>query len=109
MVEKRGDEKKRKNAVLECQNINVSRFYYVPISPLPKHFCVFNLLGLFIHFGDKLSQCYIQKSFLVICDYKKIWIHAKFVLLRPQLSPLPPPPNPVTSCTPPYSTLHAYF
>ena len=35
------------------------------------------LLGLFIRIGEKLFQGYIQKSFLVINNYKKIWNHAK--------------------------------
>jgi hypothetical protein len=56
------------------------------------------LLGKFIHIGEKLLQCYIQKSFLVIGDYKKIWNHTKtFFLLRPQYCPLLFPPNPVSS------------
>ena len=43
------------------------------------------LLGLFIRIGEKLFQCYIQKSFLVIGDYKKIWNRAKFFFfVRPQ-------------------------
>ena len=30
---------------------------------LPKHFCIFNLLGLFIRIGEKLSQGYIREAF----------------------------------------------
>jgi hypothetical protein len=50
-------------SVLNCQNTFKS---------------VFNLLGLFVEytFGEKLFQP-IQKSFLVIGYYKKIWSHAK--------------------------------
>ena len=51
---------------------------------------VFNLLGLFAEysFREKLFQPYIQKSFLVIGYYKKIWNRAKiFFLLRPQYCP----------------------
>ena len=35
------------------------------------------LLGLFIRIGEKLSQRYIQKSFLEIGNYKKIWNRAE--------------------------------
>ena len=51
---------------------------------------VFNLFGLFVEhtFGEKLFQRYIQKSFLVIGDFKKIWNHAKILfLVRPQYCP----------------------
>jgi len=58
-----------------------------------KHFSVFNLLGLFICIGEKLSQGYIQKSFLVIGDYKKIQNCTKSFCVRPQYCPPPPPPN----------------
>jgi len=38
--------------------------------------------------GEKLSQGYIQNSFLVIGNYKKIWNHTKiFSLVRPQYCP----------------------
>ena len=35
------------------------------------------LLDLFIQIGEKLSQRYIQKSFLIIGNYKKIWNRAE--------------------------------
>ncbi len=60
---------------------------------------VFNLLGLFVKhtFGEKLFQCYIQKSFLVIRDFKKIWNRAK-IFFWCTLSIAPPfSPNPVSS------------
>ena len=54
-------------------------------------------MGLFIRIREKLFQGYIQKSFLVIGDYKKIWNRAKiFFLCTLSIAPLPPP-NPVTS------------
>jgi len=60
------------------------------LSVLPSHF-LFYLLGLFIHIGEKLFQGYIQKSSLVIGDYKKIWNRAKIFFVRPQYCPPPPP------------------
>jgi hypothetical protein len=55
-------------SVLNCQNTFKS---------------VFNLLGLFVEhtFGEKLFQRYIQKSFLVNGDFKKIWNRAKIFFL----------------------------
>ena len=55
-------------SVLNCQNTFKS---------------VFNLLGLCVEhtFGEKLFQRYIQKSFLVNGDFKKIWNRAKIFFL----------------------------
>ena len=53
----------------------------------PKHKCFcqnalcFQSVGPVLHIGAKLSQGYIQKSFLVIGDYKKTWNHAKTIFL----------------------------
>jgi len=60
---------------------------------LPKHFLFcqntfcFHLLGLFIRIGEKLCQGCIQKSFLVIGDYKKIWNHTKIFFCAPSVLP----------------------
>jgi hypothetical protein len=56
------------------------------LSVFQNTFC-FYLLGLFIRTGEKLFQGNIQKSFLVIVEYKKIWNCANFLLLRPQYCP----------------------
>ena len=58
---------------------------------LPKHFqkC-FQTVGpvCWIHFWRETIQCYIQKSFLIIRDFKKIWNRDKiFFLVRPQYCP----------------------
>ena len=58
-------------------------------------FC-FHLLGLSIRIREKLWQGYIQKSFLIIGNYKKIWNRAKIFFVRPQYCP-PSFPNPVSS------------
>ena len=56
------------------------KHYAKLFSVLPKHNSVFNLWGLFIRIGKKLSQGYKQDSFLVIGDYKKIWNRIKIFL-----------------------------
>jgi len=55
------------------------------------------LLGQFIRIVEKVFQCFIQKSFLVISDNKKIWNRAKISFCAPSVLPPLSPPNPVSS------------
>ena len=51
---------------------------FICLDELAKHLSVFNLLGLCSSILErKTSQGYMQKGFLIIGDYKKIWNRAK--------------------------------
>jgi len=68
-------------SVLDCQNT------FESVLDCQSTFEIY-LLGLFICIGEKLFQRYIQKSFLVIGDYKTKWNSTKIIfLVRPQYCP----------------------
>jgi hypothetical protein len=56
-----------------CKTNHFAKLFMVYTSVLPKHLSVYNLSGLFIRIGEKLSQGYnrVHKSYLVIGNYKK--------------------------------------
>ena len=64
---------------------------YVRIFFLTPNTFLFSICwALFVRTREKLSQCYIQKSFLVIGDFKKIW-NCAIVFDSPSIAPPFPP------------------
>ena len=61
---------------------------FICLDELAKHLSVFNLLGLCSSVLERrTSQGYIQKGFLIIGDYKKIWNHTKIFFCVPSVLP----------------------
>ena len=77
-----------------CKTNHFAKLFMVYTSVLPKHLSVYNLSGLFIRIGEKLSQGYnrVHKSYLVIGNYKKKTYGIappSLFLVRPQYCPPP--------------------